>query len=247
MIRNLCLLSTLVLCLGVTGCHTCQCNATKTRAAKSAKPGPLMLRVQCPECSIFVTAAATKIMTNGSRSVPGGFMAECTTTVTCTNCQTKFDTSFERFARGRPKATVLDPALRAPGDAPPMPPMPPQSRAITRSIGSVVLSITLTNVVDTAMVSWVAGPPTMDGAVVAGGGSGTIGINCYTGPAITLTATGLNDTNGCFIENSPNLVNWMPFPTNGFQLTLVSTNPSSTLVLDQPTMFYRGRVGPVYY
>src|SRR5881394_2071768 len=82
--------------------------------------------------------------------------------------------------------------------------------------GAGRLTIQLTNVIDEPIVDY-------DKVIVpvapAEGGSFTVPIICYCGPAIVL---GVEDcgTNSLQVESSTDLTNWAPFPQAGFQLTL---------------------------
>ncbi len=106
------------------------------------------------------------------------------------------------------------------------------------------IAIGVTNVTNVCIVSWVAGPPTMNGAVVAGGGSGTVTISNYTGQAIALSAVGLEDPDQMVLECSTNLTDWHGFPTDGFQLTFLPTNSATVIIPppDTPILFFRGRL-----
>lgn len=100
------------------------------------------------------------------------------------------------------------------------------------------LTIERTNVTDQCMVTWVLAAPTD-----SGGGSGTVGVTSYTGPAYILTAQNLTNGSGMFILSSTNLIDWAGYPSPGFQLTLVPTNNTSIVIEDGPTRFYWGTVG----
>jgi len=101
--------------------------------------------------------------------------------------------------------------------------------------GAGRLTIRLTNVIDEAVLDYdkVAVP-----AAPAEGGSFTVPVICYSGPAVIL---GVEDcgTNWLRIESSRDLVSWAAFPAAGFQLTL-GTNSAAVILMTGTNLFFRG-------
>ena len=99
------------------------------------------------------------------------------------------------------------------------------------------LTIQLTNVIDEPIVDYdrVIAP-----VVPAEGGTYSVPVICYTGPAVVL---GLEDcgTNSLRVESSRDLLNWAAFPAPGFQLTL-GTNSAAVIPLTGTNRFFRGAV-----
>jgi len=101
--------------------------------------------------------------------------------------------------------------------------------------GAGRLSIQLTNVIDEAVLDY-------DKVVVpvapAEGGSFTVPVICYSGPAVLLRVEDCG-TNSLRIESSRDLVNWAAFPAPGFQLTL-GTNSAAVIPMTGTNQFFRG-------
>ncbi len=106
----------------------------------------------------------------------------------------------------------------------------------------VTLLISLTNLINQCMVGWEPAPPMPEGS-----GSGSTLTNNYTGLAVLLQAVGLGAMEGCFIESSTNLFDWLAYPSAGFQLTLIATNSTSCIPIIDARTFYRGRIGQVNF
>jgi len=106
---------------------------------------------------------------------------------------------------------------------------------VLASIGAGRLTIQLTNVIDEAIVDY-------DNVVVpvapAEGGSFTVPVICYSGPAVILRVEDCG-TNSLRIESSRDLVNWAAFPAPGFQLTL-GTNSAAVIPMTGTNQFFRG-------
>jgi hypothetical protein len=81
--------------------------------------------------------------------------------------------------------------------------------------------------------------------VSAAGGSESVIVTNYSGPAWMLSADGLVDNDALFIECSHDLQHWQPFPAPGFQLTLTASNNASVFCSREAYIFYRGRKGLV--
>jgi len=109
-----------------------------------------------------------------------------------------------------------------------------KAATVLAQTGAGKLTIQLTNVVDEPIVDY-------DKVIVpvapAEGGSFTVPIICYCGPAIVL---GVEDcgTNSLQVESSTDLTNWAPFPQAGFQLTL-DTNSRAIIPITGSNRFFR--------
>jgi hypothetical protein len=100
--------------------------------------------------------------------------------------------------------------------------------------GAGRLTIQLTNVVDEPTVDF-------DRVVVpivpTEGGTYTVPVICYCGPALVLGVVDCG-TNSLRIESSKDLLNWAPFPSPGFQLTL-GTNSAAVIPMTGSNRFFR--------
>jgi hypothetical protein len=94
----------------------------------------------------------------------------------------------------------------------------------------------VTNCDQTPIIAWklMSAPPTS-----AAGGTGSIPIICYSGPAYVLSAEGLG-TKAMLIEASTNLSIWQPFPAPAFQLTFYSTSAPFINIPEDSALFFRG-------
>ena len=114
---------------------------------------------------------------------------------------------------------------------------PRQAQTVFAQTGAGRLTIQLTNVVDEPIVDYdrVVAP-----IVPAEGGTFSVPIICYTGPAVVLGVLDC-DTNSLRVESSIDLANWGAFPQPGFQLTL-GTNSAVVIPLTGSNRFFRGAV-----
>ena len=107
--------------------------------------------------------------------------------------------------------------------------------------GSGRLTIQLTNVIDEPIVDY-------DKVVVpvapAEGGTFTVPIICYCGPALVLGVEACG-TNSLRVESSRDLVNWAPFPQPGFQLTL-GINSTAVIPMTGTNEFFRAACDDAY-
>src|SRR5258705_106600 len=107
-------------------------------------------------------------------------------------------------------------------------------QTVLAETGSGKLTIQLTNVIDEPTVDY-------DKVVVpvapAEGGTFTVPIICYCGPAIVLGVEGCG-TNSLRVESSRDLVMWAPFPQPGFQLT-IGTNSAAVIPITGTNLFFR--------
>ena len=108
------------------------------------------------------------------------------------------------------------------------------AQTVVAQTGAGRLTIQLTNVTDLAMVDYgnVVAP-----VVPATGGTYSVPILCYSGPAIVL---GVQDcgTNSLRVESSRDLMSWAPFPQPGFQLRL-GTNSTVVIPMTGTNLFFR--------
>ena len=98
------------------------------------------------------------------------------------------------------------------------------------------LTIRLTNVAEEIVVDF-------DRPIVpvapAEGGTYSVPVTCYSGPAVLLGVEGCG-TNALRVESSGDLVSWRPFPQPGFQLTLRTNSPPAVIPLTSTNRFFRG-------
>lgn len=98
------------------------------------------------------------------------------------------------------------------------------------------------NVTNMCFIEWIPDP------TIGGTGSGHTTNIIYTGPAFQITAVGLQNLyTGLLVESSTDLSNWNGYPQDGFQLTLITTNATSILIMDRPQLFFRGKLSRLYF
>lgn len=186
----------------------------------------------CSGCGATNALKPMKGESHGGVKVPGGFTNQMTLTFKCPEkrCKKRFTQGFDVYMADRPKAVPLLPPT-------PLPPLPRAKRTV-KEVGQG-LAVELREVDSLQMSTWVPDE--------SGNGSGSLGVTAYSGPAIVLTASGISESNGGFVERSTDLQSWSAYPSDGFQLTLLPTNPSSTVPIDtsSPTVFYRVRIASV--
>jgi hypothetical protein len=98
----------------------------------------------------------------------------------------------------------------------------------------------------TAMVDYAN---TVPAPTTAAGGSGTIAVVCYTGPAFWLSVdTNSIGTNSVLLESTTNLFEpFRPYPFEGLQLTMTAQSPIVTNILpSEPARFFRAVVNTNY-
>jgi len=109
-----------------------------------------------------------------------------------------------------------------------------QAQTVFAQTGVGRLTIQLTNVVDQPMVDYdrIVAP-----VVPAEGGTYSVPVICYSGPAVVLRVEDCG-TNSLRVESSRDLTNWAAFPQPGFQLTL-GTNSAAVIPLTSSNLFFR--------
>ena len=109
-----------------------------------------------------------------------------------------------------------------------------QAQTVFAQAGAGRLTIQLTNVIDEPIVDY---DRVFASVVPAEGGTYSVSVICYSGPAVVL---GVEDcgTNSLRVESSRDLTNWAPFPQPGFRLTL-GTNSAAVIPLTGSNLFFR--------
>ena len=186
-----------------------------------AGPRPSEPRVFCPTHRVAMEYVEQMKMRADIRDLKGRFMPSPVMVLNCYVCP-----------QGQHKVRVMLPADPRSRSLPPM----PYTRALIQ--GQPWLDAQVVNVTNSCMIEWQA---------FGNDGSGSTAASLYTGQAYQLTAKEIADGDGLFIEASTNLCTWFPYPSAGFQSTLVSTNPSVLLpaAMFGGVVFFRGRVGKV--